>query len=852
MALVMLPCDLPWWPQVQRQLTQLSLARSSKEVIEAMEKIHSMCNISLDPDEETSDPSMFLPLETFLEKDLSMEERRHFLEETFPAMVQRALQLKSLKPPGGLHFSLQQQGDKVQFERNFVASLLAHAFFSTFPKRTPKTHPTLQDFNFSVFFKHLDTECQKAKLKSILHYFDQLESGGVPEQTVTFSRQVMSSKDWLTIEDWLECGLPLIPLQVRHEGRLDRAEPEYLHVCFCSSRIGGDVLSDGSSQECLQFSTQPELLAMLSCVEALEDNEVIAVDGIMQVTRITGPRHRASSEPLQEPQMLTVCCMDADDYTTLPISQLEEDNVLRELNKALLGFRQKRNPSTPTVDLSPNSPPNATSQNAGPSNLGQQQSKRLSPIGESFSSTPPEKLRSPSPPPPQPAPAPATRAKDLLLRPPLTTGAGIGAGTVLPLTLTPSGRRGRFIVLGSSGECLPVSRSAAGMPPGTSLYSSCASESDDEFHSARTSLEGDDSESEGGCARRYSAQLDTPERRSTFAARLRDALCHAAADESCDSDDSSSYAVGIHIAGAGLQDGDIRVRRGGSRGFMLEEDSTDERLERECRRAERRAQGKKRAPASSCYSFSTEFSTELEELCDQYHRWLGSDADADAQAAAEASAEKARDLAVMRFASSLLKRTLSDSFAGAVPAAVAGAAAEAAAGGDDGDAPPRLRLAAVARSLSLELARHNHRLAAQLVSLLGSVPGRGTIPGGGLRAIASGNWGCGARGGGDPQLKLVLQWLAASVAGAPALAYYTCGHSRLLKLDTVARVLLDRRWTVGSLVGATLRHATAALTAAAAGTSPPGCLFDELLGMERPPPPTPGPTSAPSPSHTVL
>jgi hypothetical protein len=41
---------------------------------------------------------------------MAEEERRHFLEVTAPSMVHKALQLKQLKPAGGLHFSLQQQG----------------------------------------------------------------------------------------------------------------------------------------------------------------------------------------------------------------------------------------------------------------------------------------------------------------------------------------------------------------------------------------------------------------------------------------------------------------------------------------------------------------------------------------------------------------------------------------------------------------------------------------------------------------------------------------------------------------------------------------------------------------------
>jgi hypothetical protein len=71
-----------------------------------------------------------------------------------------------------------------------------------------------------------------------------------------------------------------------------------------------------------------------------------------------------------------------------------------------------------------------------------------------------------------------------------------------------------------------------------------------------------------------------------------------------------------------------------------------------------------------------------------------------------------------RFAGSLLKRTLSESMASGAGGVGAEGAAEAAElygrGARDRAAPRRLALAA--RSLSLELARHRHRLAAQLVS----------------------------------------------------------------------------------------------------------------------------------------
>ena len=51
-----------------------------------------------------------------------------------------------------------------------------------------------------------------------------------------------------------------------------------------------------------------------------------------------------------------------------------------------------------------------------------------------------------------------------------------------------------------------------------------------------------------------------------------------------------------------------------------------------------------------------------------------------------------------------------------------------------------------------------------------------------VKPIATGNWGCGAFGG-DPQLKSLIQWLAASQAGCPAVYYYTFGDKRVMQVS---------------------------------------------------------------------
>ena len=50
--------------------------------------------------------------------------------------------------------------------------------------------------------------------------------------------------------------------------------------------------------------------------------------------------------------------------------------------------------------------------------------------------------------------------------------------------------------------------------------------------------------------------------------------------------------------------------------------------------------------------------------------------------------------------------------------------------------------------------------------------------------IATGNWGCGAYRG-DPQLKAMIQWLAASVRHAPAVYYYTFENPLLLEVRVI-------------------------------------------------------------------
>ncbi|XP_050083800.1 uncharacterized protein LOC126570243 [Anopheles aquasalis] len=966
MALVMLPCDLPWWSNVQKKLTTIEESAGSLDVVlDVMQKLHELCNVSLDPDEDGKDTTVFDGLRHFVERTMDAPEREHFLGHTVRSLARHARDLKLHRPPRGLSFSLQQQSDSYELPYRLVASLLANAFFSTFPKRTEKTHPTLQDFNFTHFFRGLvDNAVQRVKFRSFLYYFDWLErsSGTSLDGCLRVSRKVMTGKQWLTIEDWLECELPLCDVEIRHEGKLDKADPDTMQTVFATARLGGDVLASGDSQESIQFCTFPELLAVLLYVEALEDNETLQIENAHHVARIVDPRCKGPLlEKIAEPRKTTLCCVDAENYRALPSQQFEEDDILRELNKCLLAFRQ--NTSCPVLGGGGESGKQATGEKRGNAGgpggvalkldqLETVSSKgRLSPIGERDreGSTPgspdvyttifihqatPNSKRSSN--------DSNKLEKDInkrrsWLSPERPNGAPVAAAasSVCSIGSAASGnRRGKFIILGSSGECLPVNRHPLRIPDGYTRLdsgSSCGS-SQDEFHSAKESFDEDDED--GLRAHAYASELDTPERRFDFAQKLREALEHdrmrpVNGISAGGSTEESSYAVGISVAGSQTRDQDIRVRRGGSCGFVLDgsldsnlgelewHDEVPARKEK-LGSGQRHTNGtleRKGTNESSRYSFDSDLGSELEEVYEKFAKWLEEPISTDKPKKLDA-----RDEAVLKFANSLLKRTLSESFVG-IPfteeciASGNGSNAEARSarivsgggtgGGSIGGIGQKERILLHVRSLSLELAKHKHKLAAQLrneymalepaklfkcpnIQLtrtdhrkllhrlrstqsgsgcgsvaqepLGTVRGRASTPQGSsskpapvirqsslktkllhykpnwsvsyyqdvkcddvvlkisqlaqkrtlnvnLRPVATGNWGCGSSRRGDVQLKMVIQWMAASVAGLPYLSYYTAGNEKLSKLDTICRVLKDRKWTVGELASATLSHA---------------------------------------------
>lgn len=457
----------------------------------------------------------------------------------------------------------------------------------------------------------------------------------------------MTGKQWLTIDDWKECIVPLSSIEIRHDWKIDASPADISQIIFVSPRIGGNVLGPAPdstpSRESMQFSMCPELLVILLICEALEDNESLNVENCFQMSRILAPKKKTIIyEYLEVPRLLSFGCMDAEDYTHMLIDQFEEDNFLRELNKCFLTYHPNMSEFVTVQDYMKDRRCRRAAEVASVLPV----TRRLSPIGERTTPLSQSILINGA--------STSTPRSSIDTDSELVIQERPSWLSVKPRTAQLNNGPGKFIVLGSSGECLPVNRQSRAGSEALEVFSSCetSSESSEEFHSAKESVDDEEEDDDDqNFADKYLSKLYSPEKRFDFARRLRDALNDHGSVRTDSTDDDSYEAGAISVKGPDVFDVDrIRIKRRGSGGFVLREDSSfDEEVLQElimggCDK-DRVSRGN-----SSQYSFSTDLSefSELQISSEEL----------------EMLPEDMRIKAVFHYASSILKRGFSESIVG--------------------------------------------------------------------------------------------------------------------------------------------------------------------------------------------
>ncbi|CAD6231952.1 GSCOCG00001669001-RA-CDS [Cotesia congregata] len=299
----------------------------------------------------------FTALHSFFE-EIDEEETKKFFEKLLPNIINLALQLPSLVTDS-IPLLKKHSNQSISLSQLQVASLLANAFLCTFPRRNAVTanseYASYPYINFNGLFsgnarypRKLSVKIEK--LKCIIHYFRRVTASH-PVGTITIERRSVSRNNcpkW----DKVKCPLPL--LHINSEGTIEDQGAGLLQVDFANKFLGGGVLNSGCVQEEIRFLICPELLVTMLVTEVLDDTEAVIVTGAERYSNYTGysdtfewagdyvdntPRDSSGR------RKTSIVAIDAL-YFTHEYRQYQGRSIIRELNKAYVGFISSEMPNT--------------------------------------------------------------------------------------------------------------------------------------------------------------------------------------------------------------------------------------------------------------------------------------------------------------------------------------------------------------------------------------------------------------------------------------------------------------------------------------------------------------------------
>ncbi|XP_032515488.2 poly(ADP-ribose) glycohydrolase-like [Danaus plexippus] len=287
----------------------------------------------------------FKAMHRFFNEYWDKNDSEYFFENTLPKVARLALDLPELiKSP----IPLLKQGCNISlsFTQLQLASLLANAFFCTFPERNNKRrdseYKTYPPVNFNVLYDGGGPKVME-KLKFICHYFNRVCEVN-PTGVVTFSRRHIPVDK---CPDWARVTLPMstVPLGVDDSKLIEDAK-YWIQMDFANKYIGGGVLRRGAVQEEIRFVSNPELMVSLLFTEVLSPTEAVMIIGTERYSTHTGYSSTVkwSGNYIDETptdssarRQCAILALDARRFPK-PDEQYCKEMIDRELNKAYVGF----------------------------------------------------------------------------------------------------------------------------------------------------------------------------------------------------------------------------------------------------------------------------------------------------------------------------------------------------------------------------------------------------------------------------------------------------------------------------------------------------------------------------------
>lgn len=284
----------------------------------------------------------FTALTKFCDEALEEAEARHLFQSILPDMVKLSLSLPRLCTQP-IPLLKQKMNHSITLSQEQIASLLANAFFCTFPRRNARTnkseYSSYPEINFNRLFEGRNPR-KTEKLKTLFCYFRRVTEKR-PTGLVTFTRQSLQE-----FPDWERSQKKLTRIHVTYEGTIEDNGHGMLQVDFANRFVGGGVTGSGLVQEEIRFIINPELIVSRLFTEVLDENECLIITGTEQYSEYKGyaetykwDRSHEDETPRDEWQRRTteIVAIDALPFRN-HLEQFIPQKMVRELNKAYCGF----------------------------------------------------------------------------------------------------------------------------------------------------------------------------------------------------------------------------------------------------------------------------------------------------------------------------------------------------------------------------------------------------------------------------------------------------------------------------------------------------------------------------------
>ena len=258
-----------------------------------------------------------------------------FSNTVLPFMAKIALKLPELFPSAELMILRQQRNDSIPLSKDQVCCLLAHMFFGTISNTSnPKMQETM---NFKEILSN-PTNINVHKLFCLFNYFSNAATRKSLGEVI-YSRSVESNPRSLDV--WANSRQVLQEFEIDSTGKIENnTSANTLEVDFANKFIGGGALTSGAVQEEIRFFISPECIPSMLFFESFDDNEVGCIKGTEKVNWCEGYsmnfEFRGDSQGAAKDNIVV---MDAIKFNGLG-EQFTERNILREVNKAFLGFSE--------------------------------------------------------------------------------------------------------------------------------------------------------------------------------------------------------------------------------------------------------------------------------------------------------------------------------------------------------------------------------------------------------------------------------------------------------------------------------------------------------------------------------